>query len=154
MSEDPYISTIKEALIAEILGDINTALSTTADLMEKLDNAEKSMIETAATLEVAGDNYRMAITAFTEETKENLTEHIENKLYKETSLSITQYRKEIREVTTNLLNESIKKKLKNNDEILSLNFKKIKTKLWIITAISTLTSFIAIACTYFLMSKV
>ena len=96
----------------------------------------------------------MAITAFTEETKENLTEHIENKLYKETSLSITQYRKEIREVTTNLLNESIKKKLKNNDEILSLNFKKIKTKLWIITAISTLTSFIAIACTYFLMSKV
>ena len=129
MSEDPYISTIKEALIAEILGDINTALSTTADLMEKLDNAEKSMIETAATLEVAGDNYRMAITAFTEETKENLTEHIENKLYKETSLSITQYRKEIREVTTNLLNESIKKKLKNNDEILSLNFKKIKTKL-------------------------
>jgi hypothetical protein len=32
------------------------------------------MIETAATLEVAGDNYRMAITAFTEETKENLTE--------------------------------------------------------------------------------
>lgn len=50
MSEDPYISTIKEALIAEILGDINTALSTTADLMEKLDNAEKSMIETAATL--------------------------------------------------------------------------------------------------------
>jgi polyribonucleotide nucleotidyltransferase len=131
MSEDPYISTIKEALIAEILGDINTALSTTADLMEKLDNAEKSMIETAATLEVAGDNYRMAITAFTEETKENLTEHIENKLYKETSLSITQYRKEIREVTTNLLNESIKKKLKNNDEILSLNFKKIKTKLWI-----------------------
>jgi polyribonucleotide nucleotidyltransferase len=154
MSEDPYISTIKEALIAEILGDINTALSTTADLMEKLDNAEKSMIETAATLEVAGDNYRMAITAFTEETKENLTEHIENKLYKETSLSITQYRKEIREVTTNLLNESIKKKLKNNDEILSLNFKKIKTKLWIITAISTLTSFIVIACTYFLMSKV
>jgi DNA-directed RNA polymerase beta' subunit len=154
MSEDPYISTIKEALIAEILGDINTALSTTADLMEKLDNAEKSMIETAATLEVAGDNYRMAITAFTEETKENLTEHIENKLYKETSLSITQYRKEIREVTTNLLNESIKKKLKNNDEILSLNFKKIKTKLWIVTAISTLTSFIAIACTYFLMSKV
>ena len=129
MSEDPYISTIKEALIAEILGDINTALSTTADLMEKLDNAEKSMIETAATLEVAGDNYRMAITAFTEETKENLTEHIENKLYKETSLSITQYRKEMREVTTNLLNESIKKKLKNNDEILSLNFKKIKTKL-------------------------
>jgi polyribonucleotide nucleotidyltransferase len=154
MSEDPYISTIKEALIAEILGDINTALSTTADLMEKLDNAEKSMIETAATLEVAGDNYRMAITAFTEETKENLTEHIENKLYKETSLSITQYRKEIREVTTNLLNESIKKKLKNNDEILSLNFKKIKTKLWIVTAISTLTSFIAIACTYFLMSQV
>jgi DNA-directed RNA polymerase beta' subunit len=154
MSEDPYISTIKEALIAEILGDINTALSTTADLMEKLDNAEKSMIETAATLEVAGDNYRMAITAFTEETKENLTEHIENKLYKETSLSITQYRKEIREVTTNLLNESIKKKLKNNDEILSLNFKKIETKLWIVTAISTLTSFIAIACTYFLMSKV
>jgi phage-related minor tail protein len=97
MSEDPYISTIKEALIAEILGDINTALSTTADLMEKLANAEKSMIETATTLEVAGDNYRIAITALTEETKEDLTEHIENKLYKETSLSITEYRKEIRE---------------------------------------------------------
>jgi hypothetical protein len=60
MSEDPYISTIKEALIAEILGDINTALSTTAVLMEKLANAEKSMNETATTLTVAGDNYRMA----------------------------------------------------------------------------------------------
>lgn len=154
MSKDPYISTIKEALIAEILGDINTALSTTADLMEKLANAEKSMIETATTLEVAGDNYRIAITAFTEETKEDLTEHIENKLYKETSLSITEYRKEIREVTTNVLNESIKKRLKNNDEILSLNFKKIKTRLWIVTAISTLTTFIAIACTYFVMSQV
>lgn len=154
MSEDPYISTIKEALIAEILGDINTALSTTADLMEKLANAEKSMIETATTLEVAGDNYRIAITAFTEETKEDLTEHIENKLYKETSLSITEYRKEIREVTTNVLNESIKKRLKNNDKILSLNFKKIKTRLWIVTAISTLTTFIAIACTYFVMSQV
>ncbi len=45
MSEDPYISTVKEALIAEILGDVNTALTTTADLMEKLAQTEKSMLE-------------------------------------------------------------------------------------------------------------
>ncbi|MEO1925441.1 MAG: hypothetical protein ABGY08_05575 [Gammaproteobacteria bacterium] len=91
MSEDPYISTVKEALIAEILGDVNTALTTTADLMEKLAQTEKSMLETAPTLMVAGDNYRMAITGFTEEAKEDLTDHIENKLKTETKLSITEY---------------------------------------------------------------
>ena len=153
MSEDPYISTIKEALIAEILGDINTALSTTAVLMEKLASAEKSMIETATTLTVAGDDYRMAITGFTEEAKEELTEHIDNKLKTETSLSITEYRKEIRQVTTNLLNESIKQRLENNNEILSLNFKKIKTRLLIVTAISTLTTLIALVCTYLVVSQ-
>lgn len=153
MSEDPYISSIKEALIAEILGDINTALSTTADLMEKLADAEKSMIETASTLIVAGDNYRMAITDFTEEAKEDVTEHIENKLKTETSLSIIEYRKEIREVTTNLLNESIKQRLENNNEILSLNFKKIKTRLFIVTVISTLTTLIALVCTSLVISQ-
>lgn len=153
MSEDPYISSIKEALIAEILGDINTALSTTADLMEKLADAEKSMIETASTLIVAGDNYRMAITDFTEEAKEDVTEHIENKLKTETSLSIIEYRKEIRAVTTNLLNESIKQRLENNNEILSLNFKKIKTRLFIVTVISTLTTLIALVCTSLVISQ-
>jgi len=153
MSEDPYISTVKEALIAEILGDVNTALTTTADLMEKLAQAEKSMLETAATLTVAGDNYRMAITGFTEEAKEDLTEHIENKLKTETKLSITEYRKEIREVTTNLLNESIEQRLKNNDEILILNFKKIKTRLWVVTLLSFFTAILAITCTFFVLPQ-
>ena len=153
MSEDPYISTVKEALIAEILGDVNTALTTTADLMEKLASAENSMIETAATLTVAGDNYRMAITGFTEEAKEDLTDHIENKLKTETKHSITEYRKEIREVTTNLLNESIEQRLKNNDEILILNFKKIKTRLWVITLLSLFTAILSMICTFFILPQ-
>ncbi len=135
MSQDPYIGTIKEALIAEMLGDINKALLETAELMDKLESAEKSMLKTAKTLTVAGEKYKQVINEFTEETKIDIENHIKINSKSELSHSVKLYKKEIQKITTSLFNETVNKKLKKTNTFIYF--------LIVLTTISTTISMIA-----------
>ena len=72
--------TMREALIAEALGDLDALMKRVEALPSVVVDAEKSIAATAATLEAAGDKYRMAVTAFNEQAKEDLSGYLNLKL--------------------------------------------------------------------------
>jgi hypothetical protein len=71
--------TTREALVAEILGDLDVLLARAENLPALVAHTEEKLAGTAAALEVACDKYRLAVTAFTEEAKADLTEHYDRK---------------------------------------------------------------------------
>lgn len=72
--------TAREALIAEMLGDLDTLLTRIDALPVLVTAAEEKLSGTVTALDDAGDKYRMAVTAFTEAGKAELSEHLDNKL--------------------------------------------------------------------------
>lgn len=71
--------TSREALIAEMLGDLDSLLSRVDALPALVAAAEEKLTGTVAALDSAGDKYRMAVTAFNEQAKAELTEHLDRK---------------------------------------------------------------------------
>jgi hypothetical protein len=72
-------NTAREALIAEVLGDLDGLLARVEALPVLLADAEERFAGTTKALEDAGDKYRMAVTAFTEQAKADLTEYYDLK---------------------------------------------------------------------------
>ncbi|MDC6409540.1 hypothetical protein LOD50_10450 [Xylella fastidiosa subsp. multiplex] len=71
--------TTREALMAELLGDVDKLLARVEALPVMVAAAEEKMTSTAKALEDAGDKYRMAVTAFTEQAKTDLSEYLDMK---------------------------------------------------------------------------
>lgn len=71
--------TAREALIAEMLGEMEELLVRVEKLPALLEDAEKKIAQTVTALEGAGDKYRQALTAFNEEAKVELTSYLERK---------------------------------------------------------------------------
>ena len=71
--------TTREALIAELLGDVDGLLARVEALPAMVTAAEDKMTGTAKALEDAGDKYRLAVTAFTEQAKADLSEYLDMK---------------------------------------------------------------------------
>ena len=71
--------TAREALIAEMLGDLDLLLARVEALPALVDTAEERLTSTVTALDNAGDKYRMAITAFTEQAKTELAEYLDRK---------------------------------------------------------------------------
>lgn len=71
--------TTREALIAEMLGELDTLLARVEALPKEISAAETQVANTVATLNEAGDKYRMAVTAFTEQAKTELKEFLQRK---------------------------------------------------------------------------
>lgn len=71
--------TTREALIAEVLGDLDGLLTRVEALPAMVAGAEGKLSETVAALDEAGDKYRLAVTAFTEQAKADLSEYLDLK---------------------------------------------------------------------------
>ena len=71
--------TAREALIAEMLGDLDALLARIEALPALVAGAEERLSGTAAALDAAGDKYRMAVTAFNEQAKTDLSEYFDRK---------------------------------------------------------------------------
>lgn len=71
--------TTREALIAELLGDLDVLLARVENLPTLVTHAEDELARTAAALQDAGDKYRLAVTAFTEQAKADLSEYYDLK---------------------------------------------------------------------------
>lgn len=61
--------TAREALIAEMLGELDT-------LLQRCEALQGRMLSDAATLDAAGERFRAATIAFTEQAKQEVTGHI------------------------------------------------------------------------------
>lgn len=71
--------TTKEALFAEMLGDLDNMLNRIENLPKLVENCEHRLKDSAVTLESAGKQYGQAVTAFTEQAKVELIDFIERK---------------------------------------------------------------------------
>lgn len=71
--------TAREALIAELLGDVDRLLARVEALPALVAGAEGRLSGTVAALDEAGDKYRLAVTAFTEQAKADLSEYLDLK---------------------------------------------------------------------------
>lgn len=71
--------TAREAIILEMLGDIDGVLARVEALPARIAAVEERMATTTAVLDAAGERYRMTIVAFTEQAKSQITSYLERK---------------------------------------------------------------------------
>jgi hypothetical protein len=89
--------TTREALIAEILGDLDTLLTRIETLPVLIADAEEKVSGTVRVLEEAGDKYRLAVTAFNEQAKTDLSEYFDLKTAQITSKTIDEFKAVLQE---------------------------------------------------------
>lgn len=89
--------TTREALIAEMLGDLDLLLARVEALPVLVFTAEERLISTVTALDNAGDKYRIAITAFTEQAKTELAEYLDRKTIEVSSKTVEEQRAAIQE---------------------------------------------------------
>lgn len=82
MNDKAKPSTAREALIAEILGDLDVLLSRAEALPQALKESEIAFLASVAALDAGGDRYRMAITQFNEEAKREIHNALERSVSK------------------------------------------------------------------------
>lgn len=71
--------TAREALIAELLGDLDRLLARVEALPAQVEAAERRIAGTITGLNEAGDRFRLAVTAFSEEARSGLAEYAQRK---------------------------------------------------------------------------
>jgi hypothetical protein len=89
--------TTREALIAQMLGELDGLLTRAERLPEAITEAESRLAATSRVLSDAGDRYRIAVTVFTEEAKSVLTGYLEQKMSEVAALTAEERRMIIQE---------------------------------------------------------
>jgi hypothetical protein len=90
--------TTREALIAEVLGDLDALLTRVEALPAVVAAAEEKLLGTVTALNDAGDKYRMAVTAFNEQAKADLTEYLDLKAAQVSAKTVEEQRAALQEV--------------------------------------------------------
>jgi len=77
MAENPpQVSTIKEALIAELLSDLHVAIQKTEEAINSASEVEEKISGATKALIVAAERYKTVINQFTNEAKNDISAHI------------------------------------------------------------------------------
>lgn len=71
--------TAREALAVEMLGEIDTLLARCEALPATVAALEAQLATSTATLDAAGERYRMTIVAFTEQAKDQVASYLERR---------------------------------------------------------------------------
>ena len=95
--------TAREALVAEMLGDIDVLLSRSEALPAKIAAVEAQLAASTAILDAAGDRYRMTMTAFTEQAKAELTTYLQRKAVEASEQLIEEQRQAIQKTVSRAL---------------------------------------------------
>lgn len=91
--------TVREEMVSVILGELDTLLARVEALPAMVESAEKHIAETVAALDGAGDKYRMAITAFSEQAKADLNEYLDRKAAQVSAKTMEEQRAAIQDAT-------------------------------------------------------
>lgn len=104
MAENHKISTAKEAIIAELFGDISDAVLKLDEALDKSALVEKELSLSTKALTLASKQYKDTVNTFTEEAKSDITRHIE----RETAEHTAPVLKRLTEQNNKALNGNIK----------------------------------------------
>jgi hypothetical protein len=100
--------TAREALIAELLGDMDALLARVEALPRQVAASEERLAQSVATLDEAGDRFRLAVTAFTEQAKSDLAEYLDRKASEAADKTVSEQRGGLEEaVRTAFRSESV-----------------------------------------------
>jgi hypothetical protein len=144
--------TVREALIAEILGDLDKLILRIESLPVLVTDAEEKISNTVFALEKAGDQYRMMITDFTEQAKTELAEYLDNQTRENFTKITIEQRVAIQEAVLTALDSATSKK--NTQLIFTLNqaIKELHRAKWIrlleIGSIALISSSITVGLVY------
>jgi hypothetical protein len=97
-------STMKEALIAELLSDLNETLEKAEAVIASAEKVDATLQGSTKALIVAGEKYKGVINSFTDETKKALSSHIKE----ETRANLENSVIELKTANKELLDSAIK----------------------------------------------
>ena len=100
--------TSREALVAEMLGDLDGLLSRVEQLLVALNHSEKKTISTIKALDDAGDKYRDAVAAFNQQAKADLSEFMQEKAIDTALKTIEEQRAALQEIARTALQSVVK----------------------------------------------
>lgn len=135
--------TTREALIAEILGDLDTLLTRIETLPVLIADAEEKVAGTVRVLEEAGDKYRLAVTAFNEQAKTDLTEYLDLKTAQVTSKTIEEFKVMVQEVVLGAFRSEATEKSLKLDLALKETAREFHHSIWFRLMEHALTALIA-----------
>jgi hypothetical protein len=87
----------REALVAELLSELDTLLLRAEHLPKTIAEAETHLTSTIEALNEAGDRYRMAVTAFTEQARTELTGYLQLKASETAAKTVEEQRAALQE---------------------------------------------------------
>ena len=122
--------TAREALIAEMLGDLDTLIARVEALPALVATAEERLTSTVTALDNAGDKYRMAITAFTEQAKTELAEYLDRKTIEVSSKTVEEQRAAIQEAARVVFRSEASDKAANLGLVLGEAAKEFRRSMW------------------------
>ena len=100
----------REALVAEMLGDLDGLLSRVEQLLVALNHSEKKTISTIKALDDAGDKYRIAVDTFNQQAKADLSEYMQEKAIATASNTIEEQLAALQEIARSALQSVVKAK--------------------------------------------
>lgn len=89
--------TVREALFAETLGELNVVLARVDALLGMINSAEERLTGTVNALGDSGDKFRMAVSAFTEQAKADLSDYLDRKTIEITTKTVEEQRAAMQE---------------------------------------------------------
>ena len=122
--------TAREALIAEMLGDLDLLLARVEALPVLVATAEERLTSTVTALDNAGDKYRMAITAFTEQAKMELAEYLDRKTIEVSLKTVEEQRAAIQEAARVAFCSEASDKAVNLGLVLGEAAKQFRRSMW------------------------
>lgn len=89
--------TMREAVAAQVLQEVDALVSRVETLPNKVSEVDTQLKATTDALTQAADAFRMAVTAFSEQAKVDLTEHMERKAHAITTKMVEEQHASMRE---------------------------------------------------------
>jgi len=139
--------TAREALIAEMLGDLDTLLARVEALPAVVSAAEERLGATVSALHDAGDRYRLAVTAFNEQAKADLTEYLDLKTAQVAAKTIDEQRAALQEVARAAFRSEASDKAASLGLVLGEAAKEFRRSMWSRVMEHAITALIASAFT-------
>jgi len=140
-------NTAREALIAEMLGDLDSIIQRAERLPAMVDAAEGKLTATAKALESAGDKYRLAVTAFNEEAKAELSEYLDRKTAQAVAKTLEENKAAMQDAARLAFRSEASEKAANLGIILADAAKIFRRSMWSRVLEHAITAMIASAIT-------
>ena len=122
--------TAREALIAEMLGDLDGLLARIEAIPAFIDTSEERFINTITALDKAGDKYRLTIAEFTELAKADLAEYLDRKTIEVSLKSAEDQRVVLQKVTQDIFRSEVSNQITKLNLVINDAAKQIRYSRW------------------------